>query len=393
MFENDAFRHLSKEQKKTRRAEIARVFLKLGTIAFGGPAAHTAMMEDELVNKRNWLTRDQFMDLVGATNLIPGPNSTELAMHLGYERGGMAGLFIAGGFFIIPAMLISLLFAWLYQSYGTMPQLAGILYGIKPAVIAIILMALWRLGKSAVKGWLTAAVALAATALSFIGTAEIWLLLGGGLVLMVIRNWQRLTSKVMSFSPLPLALMAEAGRAAEPMARMASPGIFLTFLKIGSMLYGSGYVLLAFLEREFVLLRPLLTQQQLLDAIALGQFKPGPVFTTATFVGYLLDGVPGAIAATVGIFLPPFLLVLLLNPLIPKLRKSPWLSAALDGINAASLGLMLVVTIRLGLASLIDPFTIVLFVAALVAVMKYKVNAAWVVLAGAVLGWAYTAIF
>ena len=186
--------------------------------------------------------------------------------------------------------------------------------------------------------------------------------------------------------------IAAAADAAEPMARMASPGIFLTFLKIGSMLYGSGYVLLAFLEREFVLLRPLLTQQQLLDAIALGQFKPGPVFTTATFVGYLLDGVPGALAATVGIFLPPFLLVLLLNPLIPKLRKSPWLSAALDGVNAASLGLMLVVTIRLGLASLIDPFTIVLFVAALVAVMKYKVNAAWVVLAGALLGWAYTAI-
>ncbi len=383
-------------EKERRLREIVLVFLKLGTIAFGGPAAHIAMMEDEVVQKRAWVTRDQFMDLVGATNLMPGPNSTELAIHLGYRRGGIPGLFAGGAAFILPAMLISLLFAWLYVRFGNMPHLEGVLVGIKPMIIAVVLQALLRLGKSAVKDRVTGAVAAMVVALSLLGVSEIPLLLAAGLFLVVWRNFDRIRSKLFSVSPLPLAWLASAAQTApavpQAMRTLGTGTIFLTFLKIGSFLYGSGYVLLAFLEREFVHGFQALTPQQLLDAVAVGQFKPGPVFTTATFAGYLMDGLPGAIAATVGIFLPPFLLVLILSPLVPRMRTSPWWSAALDGVNAASLGIMAVVTLRLGLASVVNPFTAALLALGLLAVMKLKLNAAWVVLSGALLGFGYTLV-
>ena len=391
MFRIKEYDDLPPAQKKARLKEIALLFLKLGTIAFGGPAAHIAMMEDEVVRQRKWATREQFMDLVGATNLMPGPNSTEMAIHLGYARGGIAGLFVGGAAFILPAMLISLLFAWLYKDYGSLPQLGGVLYGIKPVIMAVVLQALLRLGKSAVKGWLTLAVGIAVAVLNYLGVSEILLLMGAGAFVMVVRNWERIASRAFAISPLPLMALTGVPEAVQALSFGAGT-LFLKFFKIGSFLYGSGYVLLAFLEKEFVGVAGGITQQQLLDAIAVGQFKPGPVFATATFVGYLMDGIPGALASTAGIFLPPFLLVLLLHPLIPKMRKSPWLAAALDGVNVASLGIMAVVTVKLGLASLIDPFTIGLFLLGLLAVMKWKVNSAWVVLSGALLGWLYTVL-
>lgn len=327
---------------------------------------------------------------------MPGPNSTELAIHLSYRRGGVAGLFAGGAAFILPAMLISLLFAWLYVRFGSLPQLDGVLWGVKPVIMAVVIQALIRLSKSAVKDPVTGLVAAATVGLGLLNIPEIPLLIGAGLFMVVYRNWDRLRCKVMAVSPLPLAFAADAMQTAQaaPLVNAVGTGtIFLTFLKIGSFLYGSGYVLLAFLEREFVHGLGSLTSRQLLDAVAVGQFKPGPVFTTATFVGYLMDGVPGALAATIGIFLPPFMLVLVLSPLVPKMRTSPWWSAALDGVNAASLGIMALVTVRLGLASVIDPFTAILFVLGLIAVLRFKVNAAWVVLSGAALGLAYVTLF
>ena len=372
---------------KQRLREIILLFLKLGTIAFGGPAAHIAVMEDEVVQKRGWVSRQQFMDLVGATNLMPGPNSTELAIHLGYQRGGMAGLFLGGAAFILPAMVISLLFAWLYVRFGSLPQLGGVLKGIKPVIMAVVFQALLRLGKTAVKDKVTLGVAVATVALGLLNVGEIPLLVAAGLFMVLVRNWDRIRHRALFLPPVPLAFAAQAEKVAPAAAAAISSGtIFFTFLKIGSFLYGSGYVLLAFLEREFVQGLGALTTKQLLDAVAVGQFKPGPVFTTATFVGYLMQGVPGALAATAGIFLPPFLLVLVLSPLVPKMRTSPWWSAALDGVNAASMGIMALVTVRLGVEAVVDPFTAVLMALGLFAVLRLKVNAAWVVLAGALLG-------
>lgn len=388
------YRQLGKAEKRARLREIALVFLRLGTVAFGGPAAHIAMMEEEIVTRRGWLNREKFLDLLGATNLIPGPNSTEMAIHLGYTRGGLAGLFIAGTFFILPAMAIVLVFAALYMRHGRVQEVEGVLYGVKPVILAVILQALARLGRSVIKGPLPALLAAAVIALYFLGVSEIPLLLVSGLMLMLIRNRRRIRDKMFSFSLLPSALaLSSVPETARLPGSLSNAGIFFTFLKIGSVLYGSGYVLLAFLETEFVSRLGLITRQQLLDAVAVGQFTPGPVFTTATFIGYLLYGFPGALSATAGIFLPSFLLVFLLNPLIPKMRASAWFSAALDGVNAASLALMAAVSFKLAQASLPDAPTVLLAIASLALLVKTKISSFWLIIGGGLAGFLIKAAF
>ena len=389
--DNSPYKSLPRAGRRQRLLEIALVFLRLGLTAFGGPAAHIAMMEEEVIHKRRWITREEFLDLLGATNLIPGPNSTELAIHLGFTRGGVLGLITAGVCFILPAMATVLIFAVLYARHGQVTEVAGVMAGIKPVVLAVVLQALLRLGKSVIKGWLPAALVAASLGLYFLGVAEIPILFGAGLLMLLIKNWQRLKNRLFAV-PLPLFLASAAPAVASPPAALGAGGVFLIFLKIGSVLYGSGYVLLAFLERELVTLRSLLTHQQLLDAVAVGQFTPGPVFTTATFVGYQIGGLGGALSATAGIFLPSFLLVFLLNPFIPRMRKSPYLGAALDGVNAASLALMAAVSLKLGIGALVDLPSALLFAASLLVMMKWKINSFWLILAGGALGYLYTLI-
>lgn len=378
--------NLSPEDQQKRLRELAAVFFRLGCVAFGGPAAHVAMMDDEVVKRRQWMKREQLLDLIGVTNLLPGPNSTELAIHIGYERAGWKGLFVAGSCFILPAMTIVWILAALYDRYQTVPQVEWLLYGIKPVIIAIILQALFKLGKKAIKDTPTTIAAIGVIIAYFLNVNEILLLLIAGLVVMLIKNLQRGGTAALLL-PLSGTLAQANGTAAA--ATVAMPSwiqVFLFFLKIGSVLYGSGYVLLAFLQRDLVERLGWLTSQELLDAIAIGQFTPGPVFTTATFVGYLLAGNAGAIAGTIGIFLPAFLLVGIVNPWVPALRRSRWFGAFLDGVNAASLGLMAGVVFTLGRTALVDWVTMVLAVLAAIAVFRFKVNSAWIVLAGGVVG-------
>jgi len=372
------------EQPLSKRlGEIATLFLKLGITGFGGPAAHIGMMHDETVKRRKWLSDQEFLDLVGATNLIPGPNSTEMAIHIGYLRAGWPGLITAGACFIAPAMLIVMILAAIYVRYGTTPQVEWLLYGIKPVVIAIILQALWSLGQKAIKGWLTAVVGAGVLGLYFLGANEIALLFGGGLLVMLAMNYKRLSSQRMAAYLVPIGALTILSQALTP---FSLPLMFLTFLKIGSVLYGSGYVLLAFLRAEFVVDYGWLTEQQLLDAIAIGQVTPGPVLTTATFIGYLLAGTPGALLATLGIFLPAFIFVAISNPWIPRLRSSAWFSGLLDGVNAAALGLMGGVTWQLGRSSIVDPLTALIAAASLVLLVRFKVNSTWLIAGGALVG-------
>ncbi|NEQ20619.1 MAG: chromate transporter [Microcoleus sp. SIO2G3] len=379
---------LNPQQQRQRLTELATVFFRLGAIAFGGPAAHIAMMDSEVVNRRRWMSREKLLDLLGVTNLIPGPNSTELAIHIGYERAGWRGLGIAGLCFILPAMVIVWLLAVLYERYQTVPQVEWLLYGIKPVIIAIVLQALWNLGKKAAKDTPTVIVGIMAIAAYLAGFNEILVLLLLGVAVMVVKNWQigRGTTGVFL---LPFSgVLAQAGSATTTNDSITWVNVFLFFLKIGCVLYGSGYVLLAFLQRELVERNQWLTSQQLLDAVAIGQFTPGPVFTTATFIGYLLAGNAGAIAGTIGIFLPAFVLVWVVNPWVAKLRQSPWASGFLDGVNAASLGLMAGVTYTLGRAALVDGLTVVVAILSAIALFRFKVNSAWLVLAGGVIGFA-----
>lgn len=375
---------------------MARLFLKLGVIAFGGPAAHIAMMEDEVVVRRKWLSRQHFLDLVGATNLIPGPNSTEMTMHVGYERGGWPGLFTAGACFIFPAVLVTGFFGYLYVMYGEVPAVEPYLYGIKPAVIAVILGAIWNLGKSAVKGWRLAVIGTGCAAAVLGGVGEVAALLAGGVLGML---WLRYsgTADVRTAERLLPILFQDTSRISRDTtvtaagAAAAAGGVSLWklglfFLKVGSILYGSGYVLVAFLQGDLVEGYGWLTQQELLDAIAIGQFTPGPVLSTATFIGYVIKGIPGAVVSTVGIFLPSFFFVLILNPLIPKLRESVWTAAFLDAVNVAAVALMVAVTIELGVGVLTAwPAWLIAGLAALAALV-FRLNAAWIVLGGAVLG-------
>ena len=386
-------RHASRTATSLR--ELALLFFKLGTIAFGGPAAHIAMMEDEVVRRRRWMTHQEFLDLLGATNLIPGPNSTEMAIHIGHRRAGWKGLLVAGISFILPAALIVTGFAWAYVRYGSLPQVAGILYGVKPVIIAIVLQALWSLARTAIKTKVLAALGIAAVVVSFLRVHELLVLFGGG-VLAGIGGiiWQQI-KRGRSFRSLiasmPLAMFFQSGAtAAGTTVSFGLWPLFLFFLKVGAVLYGSGYVLLAFIRADLVERWHWLTESQLLDAIAVGQVTPGPVFTTATFIGYVLGGPKGAAVATVGIFLPAFFFVAVSGPLVPRIRRSPTAGAFLDGINAAPLALMFVVTYQLGRAAVVDVATIVLAVTSAVVLFRFRVNSAWLVLGGALVGWLFT---
>jgi len=363
--------------------EVIAVFLKMGFTAFGGPAAHIAMFHEEVVVRRKWLDDQEFLDLLGATNLIPGPNSTEMAIHISFLRAGWAGLVLGGACFILPAMLIVTALAWVYVRFGSTPQVGWLLYGVKPVVIAIILQALWVLGRKATKGILTALVGLGALGLYFIHVSPLVVLLVGGFFVMALKNINLLGKKnirswIAFWGGLGIPLLT-----ATPFSYWL---LFWTFFKIGAVLYGSGYVLLAFLQADFINKLGWLTNQQLLDAVAIGQVTPGPVFTTATFIGYLLGGVPGGVLATIAIFLPSFILVALSNRLVPRIRNSPYFGTFLDGVNAASLGLMAAVTWELGRATFIDPFSLIIGLTAAVLLFRFKVNSTWLILGGAAAG-------
>ena len=382
--------------------ELALFFLRLGTTAFGGPAAHIAMMEDELVRRRKWLSREKFLDLLGASNLIPGPSSSELAIHIGYLRAGWLGLMVGGICFIFPAAILVAGIAWAYVRFGYLPEVFAILYGVKPVVVAVILQALWGLGRTAVKSSLLAAAGVICVALSFLGVNALLILaatgasvacaqafLGGrkkhgcdgrGTFLLLLRSVRLKLAKLLSIAGTGAAAAAAPGLA---------PGVwalFLVFLKIGSVVFGSGYVLLAFLRTDLVVHRAWITDAQLVDAVAIGQVTPGPVFTTATFLGYLLRGPVGAVVATVGIFLPAFLLVAISGPLVPYIRRSATAGAFLDGVNVASLALMAAVTYQLGRSAIVDWLTVGLAIAGAILLLRFRINSAWLVLGGALVG-------
>ncbi len=344
------------------------------------------MMEDEVVRRRAWLTREEFLDLLGATNLIPGPNSTEMAIHVGHRRAGWPGLAVAGLCFMLPAMAITWGLAWAYVRYGRLPEATGLLYGIKPVMIAVVLRALWSLGLSAVKSPGIAFAGAAGVALTAAGANELAVLFGTGVAVALVRGAG--ARRAMAVMPLPA--LPVLGLAAAPPVQLSS--LFLAFAKVGAVLFGSGYVLLAFLRAELVVRLGWLREGQLLDAIAVGQITPGPVFSTATFLGYVLAGHAGAAAATSGIFLPAFVFVAASGPLVPRLRRSLAAAAFLDGVNVASLALMAVVTWQLGRGAVIDPPTALLAIAAAVALFRFRVNSAWLVLGGAVAGTAFAAL-
>ena len=379
----------------TSLGELARLFLKLGSIGFGGPAAHIALMEDEVVRRRGWLTGEAFLDYLGATNLIPGPNSTELAIEIGRDRAGWPGLVVAGVAFIVPAALIVTITAWAYVRFGSLPAAVALFAGVKPVIIAIVAQALWRLARTAVKTpWLGALTAAAIVA-EATGVHELIVLVGAAILSVTgsALRGHHADDRVNAGMPMggPILvnvpkLTGALGAAIGVPAAVSLWSLFAIFVKIGSVLFGSGYVLLAFLRADFVERLGWLTERQLLDAVAVGQVTPGPVFTTATFIGYVLGGVPGAVLATLGIFLPAFVFVAVSGPLIPRLRRSRIAGAALDGVNAASLGLMAVVTWQLGRASIVSVSSCIVALIAGVLLATRRVNAAWLVVAGALVG-------
>lgn len=384
---------LDDPHKRVSLWELATVFLKLGTIAFGGPAAHIALMEQEFVRRRQWLTKQEFLDRLGAANLIPGPSSTEMAIYIGHIKRGWPGLIVAGCCFIIPAAILVCAIAAAYMRFGSLPRAGGVLYAVKPVVIAVILQAFWNLARSAVKTVWLGTIGVVSAVLFFLQVNILVILLIAGALAGLPVLFRKVkagpgVSSAIWLRPLVkpklvMATSAAAGLAAAPFNLWK---LLLTFLKIGSVLFGSGYVLLAFLRSDFVLRLHWLTEKQLLDAVAVGQVTPGPVFTTATFIGYLLGGVPGAIVATVGIFLPGFILVAISGPLIPKIRSSPLAAAILDGVIVASLALMGVVTWQLGRAALVDPITVIIASVSAVLLFRFKLNAAWLILGAAIVG-------
>lgn len=367
----------------TKLSDIAKLFLKLGIIGFGGPAAHIALMENEVVRKRNWLTPERFLDLIGATNLIPGPNSTEMAIHIGYEKGGWKGLLLAGVCFILPAVIITGCVAYFYKSYGQLPAIQAFIYGIKPAIIAIILGAIFPLAKKALKSSALIIIALLVLVAALLGVNEIYLMFGAGfsaLLLAFLRSNHTTANRNFFFMPLlQITTM--------PSLHATNTQLFWIFLKIGAILYGSGYVLFAFLDTELVG-RGLLSRQQLIDAIAVGQFTPGPVFSSVTFIGYQLSGLTGATISTIGIFLPSFVFVALLNPLVQKMRSSTLFSAFLDAVNVASVALIAAVCFEMGKDSITDWRTIIIAVLSLAVTFGYgKLNSALIVIGGSLLGY------
>jgi len=370
------------QKERSEIAEIAKVFLKLGLIGFGGPAVHIAMMEGEIVRRRQWMTHKHFLDLIGATNLIPGPNSTEMAIHCGQERAGWKGLLVAGACFIMPAVIITGLLAWAYQRYGTLPQVTPFIYGIKPAIIGVIVSLMITLGKKALKTIELGLIGVACALLALYGVNEIYVLFGSGLLGVLIYLTRNQAASLNFIVPLSFLITSDVA-ATNPNKWK----IFLIFLKVGSILYGSGYVLFAFLNTELVK-TGMLSHQVLIDAIAVGQFTPGPVFSSATFIGWQIGGIQGTIAATIGIFLPSFLFVAFLNPLVRKLRSSKVMSVFLDTVNMASIALILAVCVEMGKSSITDWKTIVIAVLGFIVSLCFKkLNTAFVVLGGSALGY------
>ena len=363
--------------------QVAAVFFKLGVFAFGGPAAHIAMMEQEVVTKRAWMTREHYLDLIGATNLIPGPNSTEMTMHCGYQRAGKKGLFVAGISFIFPAVFITAILGYLYVNYGALPEIQPFIKGLQPAVLVIIASAVIKLGKKAIKNWELAMLGVLFLAASLVGFDQVILMLCGGLLGMcyfTVRS--KIQQKTYTVVPLFMVFILS-----QVSTKLSTLGIFLKFLKVGSILYGSGYVLFAYLDTELVS-TALLSQKQLIEAIGIGQFTPGPVLSTATFIGYQLGGFWGALGATTGIFLPSFLFVWLLNPLIPKMRKSKVLGYFLDSINVAAVAIMLAVLVTMSQQTLVDWQAAFIALVSGVLIFKFKkVSVMWVLVIGAILGY------
>ncbi len=359
--------------------ELALLFLRLGATAFGGPAAHIAMMQDEVVRRRRWMSEERFLDLLGATNLIPGPNSTEMAIHIGWERRRWAGLVVAGLAFIVPAMLITGALGWVYVRHGAVPAATWLLYGVKPVILGVIVQAIFGLAPRAARTWGLRALAVGAGVLAALGVHELVVLFGAGAVAVVAARGAPAPSHML-VALTPAAVVGAA-------SVVTLPSLFWVFLKTGAVLFGSGYVLLAFLRADLVERLGWLTQSQLIDAVAVGQVTPGPVFTTATFIGYVLAGPGGALVATAGIFLPAFIFVALSGPLVPRLRASPGSGRFLDGVNVASLALMAVVTAQLGRAALVDGPTVGLAVVSAVLLVRWRVNATWLIVGGAAAGW------
>jgi len=383
-----------------RLTEVSQLFLKLGIIGFGGPVAHIAMIEDEVVKRRQWLTQEHFLDLLGATNLIPGPNSTEMAIHIGYIYAGWLGLIVAGVCFILPAILITGLLAWVYVNYGTLPQVAPLLYGIKPVVLAIIINAIWGLGKKAVKTRQLLIIAIAVGVITWFAKINevVALLLGGILGMIWLRSGNQYNLMIIGLTTTTFLQTTTTLNTAinnhisVPLWPLWQLGLF--FLKVGSVLFGGGYLLIAFLQGGLVEEYGWLTQQQLLDAIAIGQFTPGPVLSTATFIGYVIAGFPGAIVATLGIFLPSFVFVAALNPFMNRLRNSSWTRPFLDAVNVSAVGLMVLTTIQLGIATLILPKTnyidflgLGIALISAILVIRYRINAAYLIVGGGIMGW------
>lgn len=376
---------MQKENPSARLKEVAALFLKLGIIGFGGPAAHIAMMQHEVVERRKWISEQHFLDLVGATNLIPGPNSTEMTMHIGRERAGWKGLMVAGMCFIMPAVLITALFAWLYRQYGQLPQVQPFIYGIQPAIIAIILAAVIPLAKRSLKSTELGVLGVIALVLSLMGVNEIMVMFGAGFLFLAVaalRNQPTLKSGLHGMLPFTFLQVSSAS-----MVSVSTAQLFFIFLKIGAILYGSGYVLFAFLDAELVT-RGLLTRSQLVDAIAVGQFTPGPVFSSVTFIGYQIKGWSGAVVSTVAIFLPSFVFVALLNPLVRKMRKSRLFSSFLDAVNVASVAIIVAICYHMGRESITDWRTVLIGILSIVVAFSFRrVNSALIVAGGAGLGY------
>jgi len=370
--------------------ELSLLYLRLGTTAFGGPAAHIAMMEQEVVQRRRWLNREEFLDFLGVVNLIPGPSSTEMAIQIGYRIAGWPGLLLGGLCFIFPAALLTLMLAWVYVRYGSLPQAESVLYGIKAVMIAVVLQAIWTLSRTAVKNKLLVFIGAAAIVANAVGVNILVVLFGAGVASIVAK---KLTSISRTQSPAAFAFPLNGGLSKIVLGVSGAGApfglwpLFGFFLKVGAVLFGSGYVLLAFLRTDLVVRLKWLTDKQLLDAIAVGQVTPGPVFTTATFIGYVLGRTPGAIIATVGIFLPSFVFIAIVGPLVPRIRKSVIFGAFLDGVNVGALALMAVVTWLLGKAALVDATTIILAIISGIALIRFKINSTWLILGGAVVGY------
>ena len=366
--------------------EIAKLFLKLGIIGFGGPAAHIAMMRDEVVVKRKWFTEQHFLDLIGATNLIPGPNSTEMAIHIGHEKGGWKGLIIAGLCFILPAVLITGIFAWLYKEFGQLPEVQPFIYGIKPAIIAIILSAVYPLAKKSLKSIELGLIGFAVLIGSLLNFYEIYLMFGAGFIALFLAYFRNNKLKnINSFLPFTFLEILNAG-----FLSATNSKLFWIFLKIGAILYGSGYVLFAFIDTELVS-TGIITRQQLIDAIAVGQFTPGPVFSSVTFIGYQINGLSGAAISTIAIFLPSFVFVAFLNPLVKKMRSSKLFSAFLDAVNVASVAIIISVCLAMGKDSITDWRSILIAILSIALTFRFrKINSAFIVLGGSIVGYLLT---